>query len=208
MTMNDTSASNDDQQWLELMAGGSVPEADARTRKEAAWLRAALLSYRLAAPPGAPAAADERVSRLLARAREAGVLAAPVHEPPLARRPANQWRYALAASVVACGAVLVWLPARQNMDEQEAARGTWRGSQVQRIEAQDAEGRRQHLLLELRTAGFDAHAFERLGRIGIDVALPVPLPPPQAAALRRLGLVPPTGPSLQIEIITPTPARP
>ncbi|MCX2864918.1 hypothetical protein OOZ63_24100 [Paucibacter sp. PLA-PC-4] len=202
-----TNDANDDQQWLDLLAGRSVPEADARTRKEAAWLRAALLSYRVTAPPGAPAAADDRVGRLLARAREAGVLAAAAQEPPASRKAANQWRYALAASVVAFGAVLILLPARQGIDEAGPADGIWRGATVQRIEARDATLRRQQLLHELRGAGFDAQPFERLGRIGIDLALPVPLPATQAATLTRLGLEPPEGPSLQIEITTPPPAR-
>src|SRR6218665_1930011 len=102
-----TTAPDDDQQWLDLMAGRAAPEADARTRKEAAWLRAALLSYRLTAPPGAPAAADERAGRLLDRARAAGVLAPAAASRPVVRRPALPWRYALAASVVAFGAVLL-----------------------------------------------------------------------------------------------------
>ncbi len=205
MTTRDSNATDDDQHWLDLMAGRVAPEADARTRREAAWLRAALLSYRLAAPPGAPAAADERVGRLLARAHEAGILAATAQEPPRTRKPANQWRYALAACVVALGAVLIFMPARQGMDD--PAGGVWRGAPVQRIEAQDPTQGRQQLLNELRAAGFDAQPFERLGRLGIDVALPAPLPSPQATALKRLGLVPPEGPSLQIEFITPAPAR-
>lgn len=199
---------DDDQHWLDLMSGRAAPEADGRTRKEAAWLRAALLSYPVAAPPGAPAAAEERAARLLARARAAGVLAGAAPEAAAPRKPANQWRYALAASVALFGVLLVWLPAREGIDEPGQPGGSLRGAPVQRIEAADADQRRQQLLQELRAAGFDAQPFERLGRLGIDIALPVPLMPAQAAALTRLGLAPPAGPSLQIEFITSPPARP
>lgn len=196
---------DDDQHWLDLMAGRAAPDADARTRKEAAWLRAAMLSYRVTAPPGAPADADQRAGRLLTRARDAGVLASAANDaPPL--RPAPRWRHALAAGVAACGLVLVFLPQRQNPDDADGA--TLRGAPVQRVESADAQSRRQQMLLDLRAAGFDAQPFERLGRPGLDVSLPVPLPQAQAAALARLGLAPPPGPSLQIEFVTPEPARP
>lgn len=199
---------DDDQRWLDLMAGRAAPQADARTRKEAAWLRAAMLSYRVAAPPGAPAHADERVARLLTRAREAGVLPAAANDGHLpagltSRWP--RWPQALAASVVLCGALLVFLPAGQGVDPDSSV---LRGTPVQQVTAPDAASRRTQLLQDLRTAGFDAQPFERLGRLGIDVSLPVPLPPAQAAALTRLGLTPPPGPSLQIEVVAPEPPRP
>jgi hypothetical protein len=197
---------DDDQHWLDLMSGRTAPEADARTRKEAAWLRAALLSYRVSAPPGAPADAEQRAARLLTRARDAGLLAAAANDAAPPRRTTQRWRHALAACVAVCGLVLVFLPQRQGLDDADG--GTLRGAAVQRIEAPDAQLRRQQMLLDLRAAGFDAQPFERLGRAGIDVSLPVPLPPAQAAALTRLGLAPPPGPSLQIEFVMPEPARP
>jgi len=196
---------DDDQHWLDLMAGRAAPDADARTRKEAAWLRAAMLSYRVSAPPGAPADADQRAGRLLTRARDAGVLAAAANDAG-ARRPAGRWRHALAAGVAACALVLVFLPQLQGPDEADDV--TLRGAPVQRIDAADAQSRRQQLLQDLRAAGFEAQPFERLGRLGIDVSLPVPLPPAQSAALTRLGLAAPPGPSLQIEFVAPEPAGP
>jgi len=199
-------APEDDQRWLDLMAGRAVPDADARTRKEAAWLRAAMLSYRVSAPPGAPADADQRIGHLLTRARDAGVLAPAANDPAPRRRPGAWRRPALAACVAACGLVLVFLPQRQGLDDADG--GTLRGALVQRLEVADAPSRRQQMLLDLRAAGFDAQPFERLGRLGLDVSLPVPLPQAQAAALTRLGLAPPPGPSLQIEFVMPEPTRP
>ncbi len=219
-------ADGDDQHWLDLMAGRSAPDASARTRNEAAWLRAALLSYRQDVPPGVPAPADERVMRLLTRARAEGVLPAqqqahpapaqplahPSTHPPAApmqavgagrAAPANRWRYALAAGMAGLAAVLVFAPGRHGLQpvDGDLDGSTLRGVAVQRIEAAEPLPRRQQLLQALREAGLDAQPYERLGRAGIDVALPVPLPAPQAAALRGLGLTPPTGPSLQIEVV-------
>jgi len=198
-----TQPPDDDQQWLDLMAGRAVPDADARTRKEAAWLRAALLSYRVTAPPGAPADADGRAARLLTRAREAGVLP-PAANDATASAPASRgrprWPLALAASVAVCTLALVFMPRPDATDDT-----TWRGAAVQKLPAQDPEAGRARLLQQLRAAGFDAHPFDRLGRPGIDIALPVPLPPAQATALQGLGLTPPAGPTLQVEFTTLTP---
>lgn len=202
---------NDDQHWLDLIAGRDAPEADGRTRKEAAWLRAALLSYRVAAPPGAPADADARAHRLLARAHAAGVLPAAAaandaQGPITSSRRWRRWPQALAASVLLCAATVLLLPRQSGMDDDSVLRG----AVVQTLPAaagQTAAARRDEVLQSLRAAGFDAQPFERLGRPGIDLALAVPLPPDQAAALKSLGLTPPPGPSLQIEFTSPPPAR-
>ena len=64
---------DDDQHWLDLLAGRHVAEPDRRTAQEATWLRAALLAYRAQAPVGSPAAPQDRIGRLIARARAAGL---------------------------------------------------------------------------------------------------------------------------------------
>lgn len=199
---------DDDQDWLDLMAGRAAPDADARTRKEAAWLRAAMLSYRVTAPEGGPAPADDRVARLLTRAREAGVLPAAANDGdlPVARTLRGpRWPQALAAGLALCGLVLVFMPERPASDPDAPV---MRGAAVQRLTSADPAPQRARLLQDLRAAHFDAQPYERLGRLGIDVALPVPLPAAQAAALQRLGLTPPDGPSLQIEFVTPPAAAP
>lgn len=205
------SSADDDQQWLDLVAGRDAPEADARTRKEAAWLRAAMLSYRIGTPSGGPADADTRILRLMTRARDAGVLPPAANEslaaqdaPPEARAARRHWPLAWAAGILACALGVMWVPLRQNDDGE-----VLRGAAVQRLQVPDAAAalsRRAEMLQALRAAGFDATGYERLGHLGIDLALDVPLPPRQAAVLKSLGIAPPPGPSLQIEFSTPTSA--
>lgn len=202
---------DDDQHWLDLIAGRDAPEADVRTRKEAAWLRAAMLSYRIAPPSGGPADADARVLRLITRARDAGVLPPAANDsqaardtPPTARAPRRHWPLAWAAGILACALGALWAPLHQTDDGE-----VLRGAAVQRLQVPDAAtalSRRAEVLQTLRAAGFDAAGYERLGHLGIDLALDVPLPPRQAAVLKSLGITPPSGPSLQIEFSTPTSA--
>ncbi|MDI4634119.1 hypothetical protein J7U46_13760 [Pelomonas sp. V22] len=207
---------DDDQDWLDLMAGRPAPGADDITRTQAEALRAAVLTQRLSAPAGAPAAADQRAERLLQRARAAGVLEDRLADVARPARAANRWPYAMAASVAVIGLLLVMQqqgpgdgsPAgmRDPAPEHEQMRGA---VLQQRLSSQPLLDR-QALLDRLRAAGFEAQPYERLGRLGIDVELPVPLPAARAAALKQLGLQPVTGPSLQIEILStaPQPAHP
>jgi hypothetical protein len=57
-----------------------------------------------------------------------------------------------------------------------------------------------------RAAGFDVQPFDSLGRPVLDITLPVPLPAAQASALASLGLAPPGGPSLVVELLPAPPA--
>lgn len=201
---------DDDQDWLDLMAGRSAPQADASTRAQALALRAALLKDRLSAPAGAPAAADERAERLLQRARAAGVLESRLASPARQARAANRWPYAVAASVGLFGMLMLLqqqLPGENSdPDQNDRAHEQMRGAALQQRPTSQPLQDRQALLDRLRAAGFDAQPYERLGRQGIDVELPVPLPADRAAALKQFGLRPATGPSLQIEFLLPAPA--
>lgn len=199
----------DDQHWLDLMAGRDAPDADARTRKSAAWLRAAMLTYRVDAPAGGPSGPDVRIRRLLARARAAGVLGAAANEadyPGRGPRAGSRWSrtlrgpQALVASLVLCASVALLMPWQAD----DGGDGVMRGAAVQTLTApagQSAAQQRDDVLRQLRAAGFDAQPFDRLARPGIDVALEVPLPAGQVAALKALGIQPPAGPSLQIEFV-------
>ena len=216
----------DDQHWFDLMAGRAAPEAHGRTRADAAWLRAALLAYRAQAPAGAMPDPERRIGTLLARAVAAGVVPPAATQPPpqgtalhhraagrLGRwwhhaqdwrrrwaSPGLRWTPALAVLVLAA-ALLVGLqpPPPSTPSEVE------RGPALQQLSVADPVQRQQQLLLALRAAGLDAHGFERLGRRGVDIELPVPLPPAQAQALQREGLQPTGGPSLVVELLPQAP---
>lgn len=208
----DGAGSDDDQHWFDLLAGRSSAGAEAATQADAVRLRQALLQHRAAAPAGDPAAPDVRIARLLGRARAEGVLAAP---PPTALPPGwhhtrrrQAWAGALAAGVAALGiTLLLRSPADQPAPERRPE-AVLRGAPVQQLQAADPQQRRQQLLQALRAAGLDAHAFDRLGRPGLDIALPVPLPAAQARALADLGIAAPAGPSLQIELLPVAPVAP
>ena len=212
---------SDDQHWFDLLAGRTAPGASASTHAEAGALRQALQHHLAQAPEGSPAAADARITRLLARARADGVL--PAALPPAAHpqpasdrfpgpaRPgtAGRWRLpslawggtlgaGVAAGLVALAAALWLLPTAV---DHPAPESVLRGAALQQLPAADPAQRRQQLLVALRAAGFEVQPFDRLGRPGLDITLPVPLPADQARALTNLGLTPTTGPSLVIELV-------
>jgi len=232
------SGSDDDQQWFELMAGRSAGDVKPETRNEAAWLRAAMLSYQPLPPPGEMPDAATRAQRLLEKAEQAGLLvprevgnAVPVSSPissqisppisPPSSPPISQpvtpvrsgwsraWAWlrrprhadlglaAMAAGVVA-GVVLV--NGRVALPEAPSA-DVERGAAVQQFTVEDPYARQQALLQGLRAAGIEAVPYEQLGRRGVDIALAVPLPPAQGQLLASLGLRPPGGPSLRVELI-------
>lgn len=225
---SDATHDDDDQHWFDLLAGRTRAGADAATQADAARLRQALLRYRPAAPPGDPTAPQVRITRLLARARAEGVLAAPpAASPPAAAPPAasppatlppppawplqrrrQAWAGALAAGVAALGLTLLLRPPGDPSGPADRPDAVLRGAAVQQLQATDPAQHQQQLLQALRDAGFDAHPFDRLGRPGLDIALPVPLPPTQARALAGLGIAAPAGPSLQIELLPLAPAAP
>jgi hypothetical protein len=156
----------------------------------------------MARGPRPPPCGPRCIARLLDRARAEGVLppaAAAGRAPGRAAtwRPTHGvWAGALAAGVAVLGlALLLQRPADAPGDS------VLRGAAVQQLPAADPLQRRQDLLQALRAAGFDAQPFDRLGRPGLDIALPVPLPPAQARALADLGLAAPPGPSLQVELL-------
>jgi len=189
-----------DDDWLALIAGRARPDADAATRAEATALRTAFLSYRPHAPEGQVSAADKRLDRLLHRGRDAGVLSAA--KPDWRARLRSWWQrpqgLALAFSVVLGAGLLVMRPTTQLPPPAAQERSA---SASQRITAADPARRQLELLQALRGAGLDAQPYERLGRLGLDVALPPTLSDAQRQVLAAQGLTPPAGPVLAIEIL-------
>lgn len=202
-----TDDQDDDAAWLAMMAGREAPGAKPTTRDDAAWLRAALLSYRPEPPPGGPAPVQERLPRLLARARAAGLLA-PKRRPAgaawlrrmlmLPALPRTVWSAAGAMAMV-LAVVVMWRP-----EPEPQWKPVMRGPSVQQLHAEDPSELQRQIVASLRAAGFGVQPFERLGRHGLTVETGPGLSSGQAEALRQWGLqVPATGVSLRIEILGP-----
>lgn len=198
---------DDDQQWFDLLAGRHATEPDRRTAQEAAWLRAALLAYRGQAPAGAPAAPDERVARLLGRARAAGLVPTPTASGSMrsafacraCRAFRRAWPWSIGAAALAATLALLVAPGglRPPADRDEAV--IMRGDAVQVRRSSQPAVDREAMRAALRAAGIDAAPYERLDRLGLDVELPQQLTPTQRDALTGLGLPPAVGPALRIE---------
>jgi len=200
---------DDDQQWFDLIAGREAGDARPSLQHEAAWLRAALLTYRAHTPEGLPPPPEARIGPLLARARAAGVLPpAAVVVPSSSRsRPGDtgrawarsrSWPWALAAAIAVLAVGLPVWQARFGLPDEAPV---MRGPSEQRLVVGEPQQHQAALVQALREAGFDAHPYERLGRLGVDIALPEPLSAGQAEALRAWGLTVPSGPTLQVEIV-------
>lgn len=207
--------SNDrDQDWFDLLAGRTAPGADPALAREAALLRDALQRHHLDVPAGALPAPDERVQRLLDRARQGGVLpTAEPAAPPPPRRPRRSatlaaprwWPAAVLSLCLATG--LAWWSQRPG-PARDAQPFVLRGDGVLQRPAPDlaqARSQRDALLGQLRARGFEAEAYEQLGRPGVDLALSQPLDEAQRAALARLGIPAPAGALLLIEFVPNAP---
>lgn len=197
---------DDDQAWLDLLAGRSVPDADAATRRQALRLRAALQAP-APLPAGPEPDRDARTRRLLQRAQDAGVLAP--RSSPSGRlrhwlRP-GLWGSGAVAAVLVVVLVSVAPPGPAPGDADGP--GAERGADVQALQRDDPQAARDRLLADLRATGLDAQPYERLGRPGLDIQLPRPLAPEQLRALTAAGLVVPAGPVLRVEFNAPA-ARP
>jgi hypothetical protein len=199
--MNNTLPPDDNQDWLDLLAGRPAPDADAATRAEAERLRNALRSQALPLPAAEPDA-RERTERLLERARDAGVLA-----PRGEARPgwrgwlAGPWGRGAGALGLVAAVLLVAGPQWQDRRGDDDIGSTERGGDVQQRRAAEPRPARDALLAALRAAGIDAQPYERLGRPGLDIGLAHPLSDAHRQALVRAGLAIPAGPVLRVEFV-------
>lgn len=190
--MND----EDDQRWLDTLAGRRAP-SDTATAREAVALRRALLARSITEADGAVSDAT-RVEALLARARHEGVLRE--------RRPHAQtwlfgWRGAMVLAAVgglAIGVGLIDLPINTG-DADETVRSVDRRPFV--LMADDPVALEMDLIDALEAAGLAATGYKHFGRRGIDADLPDPVPATVAAVLARYGVPLPPDRVLRIEIV-------
>jgi hypothetical protein len=174
----------DDEVWFEALAGRAT--ADSTATDEARALRDALLAQLERDATDAPADAD-RASRLLERARRAGVLL-----------PPRAWslRLGLAAATLLGLGTAFWLLA-PSQSPSFVVRSAPDGAI--RIEAADPRALKRQLLRDLRDAGIDASGYEFLGREGIEAELPEQPTPAMTALLQHYGIIATRG-SMRIEI--------
>ncbi len=195
---------DDDQVWLDALAGHRGPRVDSAAAREAEELRAGILAHAAEAEVDVPARDAAREQQLIERARRAGLLpqrSAPARNPWLAWF--GGWRAGLAVAGLAGMAIVIGVNLRPKA-EPEIVRSSPMG--VVRLEDADPLELQRRLVDELRAAGVEAVAYERVGLRGVDADLPQPVPPRIREVLKRHRIPLPADGVLLLEIAEP--ARP
>jgi hypothetical protein len=171
----------DDRDWLDLLAGREVPDADPRTAREARLLRESLLAGAAAdatEPPPVPEHDPAREARLLEGARRAGLggasRPATARAAPTLRRPAFprwRWGFALAATAVLAVAIFLSLPREQPPADEPA---TMRGGQPALFVRQVADPQRYaaELAAALQAVGLRAKLSQEGALWYVEATLP------------------------------------
>jgi hypothetical protein len=194
--------SDDDETWLDVLAGRTPPDPSRPAAREARLLRESLVRQRqrqqVEQLPKLPSRDVRREAELLARAEREGLV-----EPARLRRRSG-WlsggRVLAAAAVVAFVAIGLTLFLRTG-SEQEIYRGTHEGAVT--IEAANPATLKGELIAELRAAGVAATGYERFGLQGVDAELPKPISPQVRAVLERHHVPVPQDGILKVEITAP-----
>lgn len=206
---------DDDQTWLDALAGREHGGGSPSTRAEGKILRDALRATQAARDPteaSAPPRDSVREEALIARAVREGVIGPGVADregvigpgaavrsagAPASRRHVRNWRPLLAAAVLACLATgLAW----ELHSPSGVAVVRSPGQEVVRLDARDPEQLKRDILSELRAAGVDAKGYESLGVQGVDADLPKPLPDSVRRVLASHAIPEPRDGVLRIEI--------
>lgn len=204
---------DDLEAWLEALAGRTSSSSDASglAAREGALLRRAVLADRAhSAPVPEPLGVDD----LFDRARAAGLLAPDGRGRPCAgcerRRAAlgawlSQglrwrstwgWGIAFAGVLAMVGLVVVLLPpAPTDLLRGPASDG------VVRLDAAQPALTRDQIAASLVQVGAVVHAYDRLGRAGLDIELSQPPTAEQLAVLARHGLKPGADGVLRLEVV-------
>ena len=184
---------DDDQTWLEALAGRGSQDSPGSEPSEAKVLRE-LIAAQLQEDSTAVAEVDaQREAALIMRARVEGLL------PQGVTRPAGRvwWLTggALAATAILASIILSLL---RNVPVSENFRGMDGGAV--RIESSNPQALKDRLLRELNAVGVRATGYDRLGRLGIDADLPQPLPPAVQHVLEKHHIPLPSDGVLTVEI--------
>lgn len=200
---------DDDQRWLDVLAGRSPPRAGDPVSQQAKALRTALRGAPAPRPAGEPSTDEQRLTQLLARARAQGLLDEPA--PPRwmpeflltfwATRSGWVAAPALALLLLVSGG-LWWWPGDQQPEDPRLRSAA---PAVQHLTSANPVAQQTALAEALQSAGAQVQAFERLGHRGLDIELPQPLTPALQQILQQHGLHAPQGTALVIEFDEPPP---
>jgi hypothetical protein len=185
----------DDDDWLDALAGRSGAESNALAL-EALLLRKFIQSQAPAITLDIPSADAKREQQLIERARSEELLSAP--------SPRRRWfvdarvKFTAAAMVIIAAGIGLW---QLTLPPTETLRGTVNG--IVHLEARDPATLKRQLTEELHALGVQVSGYERLGHIGIDAELPQPVPAPIAEILERHHIPVPTDGALTVEIDAP-----
>jgi hypothetical protein len=194
---------DDDDAWLEALAGRIEPEQVAAEQQrplmlEAIALREWIRRQESPALPDVVTIDAKREEDLLGRARLDGLLA----RTAAGQRARFRLRgLGLAAAAVLFAAVGIELWQSTRLGPQETFRGLDHGTI--HLVARDPPALKRQLTEELQAAGATVLSYERLGRVGIDVDLPQPLPAQIARILERHHIPLPSDGVLVVEIEAP-----
>jgi hypothetical protein len=189
----------EDQTWLEALAGRSASGSAGTDISEAKLLRE-LLGAHLREDTVAVAEVDpSREAMLIARARADGLLPAlpPASRPSATSRSVHR-AWWLTGGGLAAAAVLATVLLGQLRPAGETFRGMDGGTV--RLESAHPQALKDDLLRELNAAGVRATGYDRLGRLGIDADLPQPLPTKVQQLLERHHIPIPKDGALAVEI--------
>ena len=184
---------DDDQTWLETLAGRGSQDSPGSEPSEAKVLRE-LIAAQLQEDSTTVAEVDaQREAALIMRARVEGLL--PQRVTRSARRVWWLTGGALAATAILASIILSLL---RNAPVSENFRGMDGGAV--RIESSNPQALKDRLLRELNAVGVRATGYDRLGRLGIDADLPQPLPPAVQHLLEKHHIPLPSDGVLTVEI--------
>ena len=188
---------DEDQDWLDTLAGRSATGSHRAAIAEAQRLRESIRRNVRVPDVVIPEQDAQREAQLLERARREGLID-PAQLARRMRRRLPAIGAALAASVAGV-AIALFLHGRPHTQHLRGTR-----EQVIRIEAADPTALKMQLLDELRAAGVRATGYDQLGVAGIDADLPEPVPPRVRDVLTRHHLSVPSNGVLRIEIAAPS----
>lgn len=196
-----TDEEQDDQDWLDALAGRTPAGSRRTAAREARRLRDHV-QRNVRAPDVIVAERDaKREEQLLERARREGL----IDPTQLERRARRRMRpgiarwVAIAAGIA--GVAMAPLLLFRSVHPTEHFRGA--ADHVIHIQAADPTALKMQILDELHAAGVPATGYEQLGVEGIDASLPKPLPPQVRDVLSRRHLTVPGNGVLRIEITAP-----